>query len=178
MWDPIEDIRSGDPKGAAMYERIVVGTDGSERANDAVRAAGEMARLCGVGEVHVVSASHPLSASELARIRNEIPDEFHDLVDPLLHANDHIRDADLALGPGVKAIGHPAIGDPAGSILSVATELDADLIVVGARGLSAIGRFLRGSVSTKVAHHSTSDVLVVEHEHDQTESPEVLHTGG
>ena len=45
-----------------------------------------------------------------------------------------------------------------------ADRVDADLIVVGARGLSALRRFVRGSVSTRVAHHSTRDVLIVEHD--------------
>ncbi|MFT4866023.1 MAG: nucleotide-binding universal stress UspA family protein, partial [Ilumatobacter sp.] len=58
---------------------------------------------------------------------------------------------------------HERTGDPADEILGVAELVNADLIVVGARGLGAIERFIRGSVSTRIAHHSPCDVLIVEH---------------
>lgn len=53
------------------------------------------------------------------------------------------------------------IGDPAELILSAAADNDADLIVLGSRGLSAAQRFLIGSVSTKVVTHAHCPVLVV-----------------
>ena len=68
------------------------------------------------------------------------------------------------LGTAVTMVSHERNGDPAEAILEVAESVHADLIVVGARGLGLVGRFIRGSVSTKVAHHSSCDVLVVEHD--------------
>lgn len=59
---------------------------------------------------------------------------------------------------------HRVPGDPATAILHVAEEVDTDLIVVGARGLGAVQRFLRGSVSTRVAHHAPCSALIVEHD--------------
>lgn len=53
------------------------------------------------------------------------------------------------------------LGKPADEILKVAAKHKADLIVTGAKGLGAIARFLLGSVSTKVAQHSSCSVLVV-----------------
>jgi nucleotide-binding universal stress UspA family protein len=47
------------------------------------------------------------------------------------------------------------------TIVDVADELDADLIVVGARGLSSVESVLLGSVSNAVVHHSRRSVLVV-----------------
>lgn len=55
----------------------------------------------------------------------------------------------------------PKLGNPADEILNVAHQHKADLIVTGAKGLGAIGRFLLGSVSTRVVQHSTCSVLVV-----------------
>ncbi len=147
-----------------MYERIVVGTDGSERALDAVRAAGRLAELCGLSEVHVVSACRFYTLPEMDRIRAGLPQEFHDVVNPHLDAQDALNAADLNLGSAVSMVPHDRSGGPADAILSVAESEGADLIVVGARGLGAMGRFLRGSVSTKVAHHSPCDVLIVEHD--------------
>jgi len=53
------------------------------------------------------------------------------------------------------------IGDPANEILDSADDYQADLIVMGARGLSAIPRFLLGSVSDFVCRHARQSVLVV-----------------
>jgi nucleotide-binding universal stress UspA family protein len=45
--------------------------------------------------------------------------------------------------------------------MKVASKRQADLIVMGTKGLSAIGRALLGSVSTRVVQHSSCSVLVV-----------------
>lgn len=146
-----------------MYERIVVGTDGSEQALDAVRAAGKLAELCGLSKIHVVAACHSYSPQEMARIRAELPAEFHDVVSPHLDAQDHLNQANSVLAAAISVEPHERTGDPADAILGVAELINADLIVVGARGLGAIERFIRGSVSTRIAHHSPCDVLIVEH---------------
>lgn len=54
-----------------------------------------------------------------------------------------------------------AIGDPADLILTAAENHDADLIIMGSRGLNAASRFLLGSTSTKVTTHAHCAVLVV-----------------
>lgn len=53
------------------------------------------------------------------------------------------------------------LGKPAEEIMKVASKHGADLIVMGAKGLGAIARFLLGSVSTRVVQHSSCSVLVV-----------------
>lgn len=53
------------------------------------------------------------------------------------------------------------LGKPAEEIMKVATKHHADLIVMGAKGLGAVARFLLGSVSTRVVQHSSCSVLVV-----------------
>ena len=52
-------------------------------------------------------------------------------------------------------------GNPAEKIIKVASKQRADLIVMGAKGLTAIDRFLLGSVSTRVVQHANCSVLVV-----------------
>ena len=152
-------------KGAEMYERILVGTDGSRQALDAVRRAGQLAKLCGLDEVHVVAACAPYSPAELARIEADLPDEFRDIVVMSTPAVGRFEQAREILGKqGLGVVEYEAAGSPSHAILDAAEEIDADLIVVGARGLGAIGRFIRGSVSTRVAHHSPCDVLIVEHD--------------
>ncbi|HXC66594.1 MAG TPA: universal stress protein, partial [Nitrospiraceae bacterium] len=53
------------------------------------------------------------------------------------------------------------LGRPAEEIMEVASKHKADLIVMGAKGLDAISRFLLGSVSTRVVQHANCSVLVV-----------------
>jgi nucleotide-binding universal stress UspA family protein len=53
------------------------------------------------------------------------------------------------------------LGNPAEKIMKVASQQQADLIVMGAKGLAAIDRFLLGSVSTRVVQHADCSVLVV-----------------
>ena len=55
----------------------------------------------------------------------------------------------------------PRLGRPADEVIAVAKQKQADLIVMGAKGLGAVGRFFLGSVSTKVVQHSPVSVLVV-----------------
>ena len=55
----------------------------------------------------------------------------------------------------------PTIGNPADNILKTAEVHEADLIVSGAKGRGAVGRFLLGSVSTRLVQHAVCSVLVV-----------------
>jgi len=71
------------------------------------------------------------------------------------------RAAREALAKGVEVETHVREGDPAEVIIDVATEQQADLIVVGSRGLTGIKRFLLGSVSHKVSQHAPHSVMIV-----------------
>jgi nucleotide-binding universal stress UspA family protein len=52
-------------------------------------------------------------------------------------------------------------GPPARRLVEIAGEIDADLLVVGSRGLTGVERFLMGSVSLQSCHHAHCSVLVV-----------------
>jgi nucleotide-binding universal stress UspA family protein len=71
------------------------------------------------------------------------------------------RYADKLVKAGFTVTEAPRLGRPADEIITVARQKQADLIVMGAQGLGAVGRFFLGSVSTKVAQHSSCSVLVV-----------------
>ena len=62
---------------------------------------------------------------------------------------------------GAKVETHAVTDDPADSIIQIAEEVHADLVVVGNKGMQGAKRFLLGSVPTKVAHHAPCTVLVV-----------------
>jgi nucleotide-binding universal stress UspA family protein len=52
-------------------------------------------------------------------------------------------------------------GDPGDVLVDVAKHHDADVIVVGSRGLTSPARFVLGSVASAVSHHAPCDVLIV-----------------
>ncbi len=56
---------------------------------------------------------------------------------------------------------HAREGDPADAILEVAEQTDADLIVVGNKGMTGARRFLLGSVPNKISHHAPCSVYIV-----------------
>ncbi len=150
-----------------MYTTILVGTDGSGPAHEAVRTAGELARCNDVGTVHVVAGYHPISSGEMLNLAHEVPLEFRDVLTsdtPGVNLVDHATRMLHAMDLQVDGHAVPASG--ADAILEVAEEIGADVIVVGSRGHGVGRRLLRGSVSTKVAHHAECDVLIVHTPHE------------
>ncbi len=63
---------------------------------------------------------------------------------------------------GIPAEASQVIGEPNRRICDVATEWEADLIVMGRRGRQGVGEFLLGSVSSYVMHHAPCAVLTVQ----------------
>ena len=143
-----------------MFRSIVVGTDGSDTATQAVRQAIELARSIGA-RIELVSAYEPVSD---ARLREEIvvPEDLHWIINPredvvatLEAAASEVRAA------GIEVEVFARQGDPADAILDVAEERGSDLIVVGNKGMTGAKRFLLGSVPNKVSHHAPCSVLII-----------------
>ena len=144
-----------------MFRSIVVGTDGSETAGKAVEAAVELAKLCDA-PLHVVSAYEPVPKGRLREEARQAPDDTQWMINPredvdatLSAAADSVREA------GVKVETFAREGDPADAILDVAEEHDADLIVVGNKGMTGARRYLLGSVPNNVSHHAPCSVIIV-----------------
>ena len=147
-----------------MFSRIVVGTDGSADAVQAVKAAGQLASIPPLSTVHVVAAYEPLSPSELHQLDAQLPDEFHDQVTGDLLVRSAVEEAASVLtSRGIANTVWETQKPPAEAILARAIEVGADLIVVGSRGEGAFDRLRHGSTSTKVMHEAACSVLVVKH---------------
>jgi nucleotide-binding universal stress UspA family protein len=71
------------------------------------------------------------------------------------------EEADVLRAAGVEVETLAREGDPADAILDVAEQRDADLIVVGNKGMTGAERFLLGSVPNKVSHHAPCSVLII-----------------
>lgn len=142
------------------YGSIVVGTDGSATAEKAVTQAAELAATDGA-RVVIVTAYTPGGADAIRDI-NEVPDEIRFALTDRVQAEQLAeRGRVIAKGKGAPKVVVQAIaGDPASVLLEAAKDFDADLIVVGSRGLTSHAHFILGSVASSVAHHAPCDVLV------------------
>ena len=144
-----------------MFKSIVVGTDGSETAGEAVRQAVELAGSV-KAKLELVSAYEPVSDTRLREERTEVPDDVQWMVNPREDVDSTLREAaDIAKEAGVEVETYARQGDPADAILDVAEEQGADLIIVGNKGMTGAKRFLLGSVPNKVSHHAPCSVLII-----------------
>jgi nucleotide-binding universal stress UspA family protein len=144
-----------------MFGSIVVGTDGSDTAKEAVRQATELAKAVDAS-VYLVSAYEPVSEGRLRQERQNVPDDMQWMVNPREDVEATLSEAAEQMGEaGVKVDKFPREGDPADAILDVAEEQGADLIVVGNKGMTGAKRFLLGSVPNKVSHHAPCSVLII-----------------
>jgi nucleotide-binding universal stress UspA family protein len=144
-----------------VFNRIVVGTDGSETAALAVRHATELAKAMGAS-LEVVSAFEPVPQQRLREESQEVPGDVAYAVGPREDVNVTLQAAaGEAKEAGVEAQTHAREGDPADAILDVAEETKADLIVVGNKGMTGAKRFLLGSVPNKISHHAPCGVYIV-----------------
>ena len=144
-----------------MFGSIVVGTDGSETAGEAVRQATELAKAVG-GRVNLVSAFEPVGNQRLREERQQVPEDMQWMVNEREDVESTLNDAaEKIRETGVEVETFARQGDPADAILDVAEENNADLIIVGNKGMSGAKRFLLGSVPNKVSHHAPCGVYIV-----------------
>jgi nucleotide-binding universal stress UspA family protein/GNAT superfamily N-acetyltransferase len=129
------------PRLGRPIRTIVVGTDGSETAARAVAVAVGLAARAG-GTLHVVSAHRTAGAAGRATAA--------------------LEDATAAArGAGLDAVTHARRGNAADALVAVALDADADLVVVGNRGMTGVARHLLGSVPDRLSHHAPCSVLIV-----------------
>jgi nucleotide-binding universal stress UspA family protein len=144
-----------------MFSSIVVGTDGSDTAAQAVRQAVDLAGAVGA-KLELVSAYSPVSEQRLSEERRQAPEDLQWAISPREDVDATLESAaEVARGAGVAVDIYPRQGDPADAILDVAEESNADLIVVGNKGMTGAKRFLLGSVPNKISHHAPCGVYIV-----------------
>ena len=141
-----------------MYDTIVVGTDGSATAGAAVAHAISLASLTGAHlHVAMVTPSIPILVSpDMVVAAAEWSDASELSTQATLEAA-----GELAADAGAEVSTHQLSGDPADALLALCEQLDADLLVVGSRGVHGARRFLLGSVSSRCAQHANRSILIV-----------------
>jgi nucleotide-binding universal stress UspA family protein len=141
-----------------MGDSIVVGTDGSETAKQAVSEAVRLAKALSA-PVHLVSAYQPTRArvsgapEGAAKVWQPLPDDEVERI--LAEAVAGVRLS------GVEVTSHALRKDPADALLGVADEVGASMIVVGSKGMHGARRLALGNVPNKVSHQASCNVLIV-----------------
>ena len=143
------------------YSSIVVGTDGSETAELAVKHAGELARDHGARLV-VVTAYEP-SDDALVKENEGVPDDIRWALTDRVQAEETAGGGrKIAAELGLKGVVAQAIpGSPPDVLLEAAKDFNADVIVVGSKGLTGLPLARLGSVASLVSHHAPCDVFIV-----------------
>src|SRR3954451_1134149 len=129
--------------GPEMVQTIAVGTDGSDTAQKAVDFAMDMAKRYGAKLV-LASAYTPQSESQVKRERASAPDDIQWSINPSQEVDATLRAAeDVARERGLEYVSEARTGDPAEVLVEIASDQNADVIVVGNRGMH---RKILGSV--------------------------------
>lgn len=139
-----------------MYELLIVPTDGSDAAQDAVNHATEQAlahdaRVLFLAVVEMSGGALPERRDDEAVEKRRTA--RREKVDAL------VTDAESA---GVEAEAAVKVGVPSRVILESAAEHDADLVVMSTHARSGVGRFLYGSVTERVIRDGDIPVLAIQ----------------
>ncbi|MBE9397687.1 universal stress protein [Pontibacterium sp. N1Y112] len=155
-----------------QVKKILYASDIDQGSRPAFRAA---VSLCGHynSEITFLHVIEPLSASAQSIVDTMMNDEslleMHDqsiqnLRDKLKERIERFCETELEesemLSEG-QAVARVEEGTPWKTILEVADDIDADVIVMGTRTHSGVSQFLLGSTANKVMHHTKRPVLVV-----------------
>ena len=137
-------------------KKILIGTDGSACALEAVQLGIELAaeHQAEAIVVHVAPLLDPIATAGWgygAALPHHLDDADRASLDEALA---------LAADRGVHAHSKLLVGDPADEIVTHADSVDADLIVVGSHGRGALASAFLGSVSRQVLHDARRPVLV------------------
>lgn len=144
-----------------MLKRILLATDGSPSARDAARWAGELARQLGdvtVIVAHVVPGPGVYVGADGTTVLEAEPLTAEQLV---AVAQPVVEEAERIIGPGVRTDHRTMEGLAAESIVNLAAKENADLIVIGRRGLNPLAQLVLGSVSERVTRLARCPVTVV-----------------
>ena len=137
-----------------MYQNILVAFDGSPDGREALVQAGNLASVCGA-TVHLLAIIDPSENMLIVEAMPSIPDNQAFVIQSVLDEG-----VKRLRGAGCSATNELKFGKPADQIVSSATEINADLIVVGHRNQGTLARWLNGSVGEAIVHHPPCSVLI------------------
>jgi len=140
-----------------MFKTIAVGTDGTKTADNAVDVALDIAERYGA-RLLIFSVYAPMSDKELAKDRAELPEEIQWKISATKRVDAVLdRALDRARARGLESDAVARQGEPAAVICQLAAEHNADLLVVGNKGMK---RRVFGSVPRGICQHAPCSVVV------------------
>jgi nucleotide-binding universal stress UspA family protein len=141
-----------------MIATVAVGTDGSGTAEKAVLAALEMAEKFGA-RIVFISAYSPVDEGRLRHEKRDAPEEVQWAINPEEDVDATLHECEqLAEERGLRWASEAAQGDPADILVGLADRHEADVLVIGNRGMH---RKVLGSVPNSVTHKANCTVFLV-----------------
>jgi nucleotide-binding universal stress UspA family protein len=125
---------------SALFTNILVGSDGSDSAAQAIERAAVLAEAS-AGKLEILGVVE--KAGDKAKLEEKLAAAAAALTERGLTAGSRVN-----------------VGDPVETILETATELGVDLIVLGNKGMTGARRFILGSIPDKVSHRATQSVMI------------------
>jgi nucleotide-binding universal stress UspA family protein len=141
-----------------MIKTVAVGTDGSDTAAKAVEFAMDLASRYDA-KIVFLSAFRGVPEERLKREARDAPEDIQWQINPAEDVEPALRDAeDKARERGLDASSEAKEGDPSKVLVELAEKHDADILVMGNKGMQ---RKVLGSVPNSVSHRASSHVLIV-----------------
>lgn len=142
--------------------KVLVGYDGSEHANGAIRVGAEFAEKYG-GELLLLAVFNPAALYAIQAFTPAAVLTQHMIEKDALTWQEGVEKSvkDILTSQQTDYRFLREIGNPVEKILAVAEREKVDMIVVGSRGRGGFERLLLGSVSDAVVHHAPCSVLIV-----------------
>lgn len=146
---------------------VVAGTDFSADAARALQVAFDHARREAPAELHIAHVAFAVVAEPTRWFLPEVDlasmpvQSLDELNARLLSHIDAVLGAQVRRESGVRVIGHAMIDVPSVGLSQLASELEADLLVVGSHGLRGIARWVLGSVAESTLRTAPCPVLVI-----------------
>lgn len=152
-----------------MYTNIMIAVDGSGESLQAVREALHLIERGLRAEVALVNVQEPASLLQLATQDSDA------IATAAVEAGENLMGEAAALlnAAGVNYSMEVVLGEPGAALVDMAEQLDADMVMMGARGMGAVKSVIVGSVSKAVITHIGRPVLVVRAP-EEGEAPEDL----
>jgi len=141
-----------------MKSKILVPVDGSEGSLRALKYAAENTKRLVDPELHIVNVQ---PAGDDWMVRRMIKAQELEKMAREWYETAMVPARELLAKASVKAHEHFAQGDAAPTVVQLAKDLGCTQIVMGTRGMSALGGLLMGSVAVKVLHHAHVPVTFV-----------------
>jgi nucleotide-binding universal stress UspA family protein len=139
-------------------QTIVVGTDGSDTASQAVAVAIDMAEKYG-SHLVVASSYVPVSESRLTKEQVEAPADIQWAINPTEDVDAALRTVEEeAKERGIETTSEARQGEPSDVLCEIASQHKADLLVIGNKGMQ---RRILGSVPNSVSHKAPCSVMIV-----------------